>query len=240
MFSAAAIVVAAVAAGGAVAAGVTLPFSGDGNTLNGCYSNGGDLKLLTPAAPACETGNSLSWAVVGPQGVTGPTGPQGPAGAAGPQGAAGPLGPEGPAGPSGTSQSYYASNSHIVTAVPRDEDAQDIVGLSFLPFGLYVVRVSVWNQDPDKNDVSCGIGDYVAAVSHGSANTADILGHADLFEPFRVPAGKRTSVTVAVMNHSGGVDGELLQCVTLAGEFTSHPGVVSGTMTAIRMDAIDP
>jgi hypothetical protein len=45
--------------GVAWAAGVTLPFSGDGNTINGCYSSGGALKVLTPSSPTCPTGYSL-------------------------------------------------------------------------------------------------------------------------------------------------------------------------------------
>ena len=40
----------------AVATGVTLPFSGDGNTINGCYSPGGQLMVLTPVQKTCPTG----------------------------------------------------------------------------------------------------------------------------------------------------------------------------------------
>jgi hypothetical protein len=43
----------ALGTGIAVAAGVTLPFSGDGNTINGCYSSGGALKVLTPSEQRC-------------------------------------------------------------------------------------------------------------------------------------------------------------------------------------------
>ena len=34
-------------------AAVTLPFSGDGNTINGCYSDRGQVVLLTPSSPEC-------------------------------------------------------------------------------------------------------------------------------------------------------------------------------------------
>src|SRR5436853_103594 len=45
------VAVIAVSCGVAIAAGVSvsLPFSGDGNTINGCYSSGGALKIKTPS-----------------------------------------------------------------------------------------------------------------------------------------------------------------------------------------------
>jgi hypothetical protein len=83
----------AAGASAAVAAGVMLPFSGDGNTINGCYSSGGALKVLTPAQPTCPEGfTPIHWNVTGPQGPQGPAGPQGNAGAVGPAGPAGPAG----------------------------------------------------------------------------------------------------------------------------------------------------
>lgn len=93
----------------AAAAGVvTLPFSGDGNTINGCYSNGGQLKVLTANHTTCPAGMTpIHWNVTGPQGpqgltgATGATGPQGATGATGPQGATGATGPQGPQGPKG-------------------------------------------------------------------------------------------------------------------------------------------
>jgi hypothetical protein len=60
--------------GVAWAAGVTLPFSGDGNTINGCYSSGGALKLLTPSAPTCPSGYTpIQWNQTGPAGPRGPS-----------------------------------------------------------------------------------------------------------------------------------------------------------------------
>ena len=79
-FTAAAIVLGAVpaACGVAMAAGATLPFTGDGNTIAGCYASGGALKVRTKSEPTCPTGYSkLEWNVTGPEG---PAGPQGPAG----------------------------------------------------------------------------------------------------------------------------------------------------------------
>jgi hypothetical protein len=87
-FAVAAVIAAAAVGGGiAAAAGVTLPFSGDGNTINGCYSSGGALKVLTPSEPTCPKGYApIQWNQTGPQG------PAGPQGATGPQGQAATLG----------------------------------------------------------------------------------------------------------------------------------------------------
>lgn len=78
---AAAALAAAVGVGIASAAGVRLPFSGDGNTINGCYSSGGALKVLTPNEPTCPKGYvPIQWNQTGPQG---PAGSQGATGAQG-------------------------------------------------------------------------------------------------------------------------------------------------------------
>lgn len=99
---AAGVAAASIGCGLALAAGVTLPFTGDGNTISGCYSSGGALKVRTPEEPTCPKGYApLEWNVAGPQGAEGPQGPAGPAGPAGQQGPAGPAGPQGPAGPEG-------------------------------------------------------------------------------------------------------------------------------------------
>jgi hypothetical protein len=90
------LVIMATGAGVALAAGVVLPFSGDGNTINGCYSSTGDLKLLTPGKPTCPKGSTpISWNVTGPPGAQGPQGPKGDQGAQGAQGAQGPKGDPG-------------------------------------------------------------------------------------------------------------------------------------------------
>lgn len=121
--AAAVVVVGSISSGVAIAAGVQLPFSGDGNTINGCYSASGDLKLLTPKSPICAKGTvPLSWSQTGPAGprgekgetgargdkgdtgATGATGSTGATGATGPKGDkgdTGATGPQGPPGPSG-------------------------------------------------------------------------------------------------------------------------------------------
>jgi len=86
----------------AAVGGVTLPFSGDGNTINGCYSPGGQLKVLTSHQTTCPDGMTpIQWNVTGPQGVPGPQGIQGPKGDTGATGAVGATGPQGIPGPQG-------------------------------------------------------------------------------------------------------------------------------------------
>jgi hypothetical protein len=59
-------------------AAVTLPFSGDGNTINGCYSNNGQVVLLTPSSPQCpKKYQPIQWNVTGPQGLPGTNGTNG-------------------------------------------------------------------------------------------------------------------------------------------------------------------
>ena len=122
------IAMAAAGGGAALAAGVTLPFTGDGNTIAGCYSSGGSLKVRTPAEPVCPKGYTpLDWAAKGQAGAAGPTGPTGPAGAAG------------PAGPAGASQAYRIQSEHVVSS---ETSEQEIVGLSDLA-GSYVFYTTV-------------------------------------------------------------------------------------------------
>jgi hypothetical protein len=95
-----AVVIIAVFCGVALATGATLPFSGDGNTINGCYSSGGAVKVLTPAAPTCPSGFvPIHWNVTGPKGDNGDKGDQGIQGPQGIQGSQGIQGPQGPPSP---------------------------------------------------------------------------------------------------------------------------------------------
>ena len=88
-----AILLGATAVGVAVAAGVTLPFSGaDGNTISGCYSTGGALKLRTPAEPTCPKGYTpINWNATGPTGAQGIQGIKGQQEIQGVQGIPGPA-----------------------------------------------------------------------------------------------------------------------------------------------------
>jgi hypothetical protein len=126
-----AVAVAAVGTGIAVAAGATLPFSGDGNTINGCYTPGGELKLLTPANPSCPGGaTAIRWNA---------TGPAGPTGAAGPTGPQGPQGEQGPQGPPGSSDVWRAFGHW---AIPPFET--DTVVAETLPPGTYTLDATVY------------------------------------------------------------------------------------------------
>lgn len=114
----------------AAATPLGLPFGGeDDNTIYGCYSSGGTLKVLTPDQPTCPKGYTpIHWNVEGPQGAPGAPGPQGPQGIQGIQG---------PQGPSGAGPVYYARNEIVIY-----EDHAEVVGLSDLPAGSYIFTVT--------------------------------------------------------------------------------------------------
>ena len=77
LVAAAVLAVASVCSGIALAA-VVLPFSGEGNTINGCYADNGDLVLLTPKVPTCPKKYApIQWNVTGPQGTPGANGTNG-------------------------------------------------------------------------------------------------------------------------------------------------------------------
>lgn len=125
----------------ALAQGGTLPFLPDGNTIAGCYSSGGALKVRTPSEPTCPKGYlPITWGSVGPAGAQGAQGPAGPAGPAGPTG---PTGPTGPQGPAGSSQVYWTQNSHVVY---DDQPEIQVAGLSDLPAGNYLIFTTVANS----------------------------------------------------------------------------------------------
>lgn len=64
--------VAAITCCGIAFAAVALPFSGDGNTINGCYSSKGTLTVLTPDEPTCpKKSEPIQWNVTGPAGAPG-------------------------------------------------------------------------------------------------------------------------------------------------------------------------
>lgn len=110
-------VVAFAGVGVAYATGITPPFSEDGNTINGCYSSGGALKVLTPDQPTCPSGyQAIHWNVTGPTGPQGDAGQQGqtgPTGATGQTGATGPTGPPGTGGGGGPLAYAYVENGAL-------------------------------------------------------------------------------------------------------------------------------
>lgn len=160
---------AIIATGGvAVAAGVALPFSGDGNTINGCYSSGGALKVLTPGAPSCPAGYApITWNRTGPIGPKGDKGDPGLPGIQGIQGVPGTNGTNGTNGTDATSDVHQASNG------------PDAGPLSIsLPAGSYLVvgNAGVYNQDINSSQIAvCSLqGTVVTAyVRLSSGDVAD-------------------------------------------------------------------
>jgi hypothetical protein len=192
------LVLALVSTGAAFGAGAVLPFTGDGNTIAGCYSGGGALKVRTPSEPTCPKGySSIEWSVrgpTGPQGPQGPTGPAGPAGAtgpqgpAGPQGASGPTGATGPQGPAGTGSLAPAliyRNAHVV-----DEEPRIVAGLSDIPAGNWMINATIDNAEYDPGDDGIG-GRYSSLV------LCDILLNGSVLDHFWLqPRSRTTDVNV--------------------------------------------
>lgn len=220
---AAAAVLVTLGAGSGIAAAagtVTLPFSGDGNTINGCYSPGGQLKVLTAHHASCPRGMTpIHWNVTGPQGVRGPTGatgatgPQGPTGATGatgPQGIQGPKGDTGPAGtnvaagqtcPSGQFVNGFSSGGDIICAAPTTTTtASACPANSQLTFQV----------------TGSPAGD-VAGLQYwpGGTKTMAVAGHSNCTVTVQVPAG--------VINDAPGTNGWSVLSWT---GFTSASGVV--------------
>jgi hypothetical protein len=176
--------------GVAWAAGVTLPFSGDGNTINGCYSSGGALKVLTPSAPTCPSGYTpIHW---------NQTGPQGPAG---PQGSQGDTGPAGPPGPAGTSDMWAVSNSGFRT-VFNDTSGQVFENFT-LPPGNYVLSGEATFTDADR-DFSASLqlvvngGTITAGTGTGSQTESNCFFSSDLGATCRGPVTVPIQVGVAL------------------------------------------
>jgi hypothetical protein len=177
---------AALAMGSAVAFGA-LPFSGDGTAIKGCYSSGGNLKVLTPSEPACPKGYTpIQWNATGPQGAPGP------------QGATGPEGAQGPPGPS---HAYEAHNSHVI----ETQSPFTVVGLVELPAGKYIFSTTLVNRlyhDGDQlfgADLSCSIkvNGQIASdeTSHVALDEEDMYTPVTHVVPLTVPVN--TSYTVA-------------------------------------------
>lgn len=185
LLAAAPVSAVALGTGIAVAAGATLPFSGDGNAINGCYSSGGALKVLTPSEPTCPSGyTSITWNQTGPKGPPGPTGPQGPAGPQGPQGD---TGPTGPAGPAGTSDAFIASNNAAVGIIDDSPTRHEVVHLD-LPAGNYALtaKSEMYDLEHD-NTVWCFL----------TAPSGD-LDETDTTYPANAPAVTMLEATVAL------------------------------------------
>jgi hypothetical protein len=171
--AAAVTIIPASGVGAALASGVTLPFSGDGNTINGCYSTGGALKVLTAAQPTCPDGyQPIHWNVTGPQGPAGPQGPVGPQGPAGDPGTQGPAGPQGPPGLSG-----WTPRTIVHTLADGDGEQATVgcpAGEDILGGGVTShpdVALDIGESGPGVNQYGSG---WVALVTNTSGITVDV------------------------------------------------------------------
>jgi Collagen triple helix repeat (20 copies) len=218
------VVLAVVAAVLAAAAGVAYAQIPDGGgVIHGCYAkSGGALRVIDGSVTNCKsTETSLNWnqmgpqGPVGPQGPMGPTGPTGPAGPTGPQGPKGDTGPQGPAGANGVSHGYYATNTYTV----NDQGLHLVVGLSDLPAGTYAIFVTVTNEN----------GDTAFCVLQKNNATFNDGGKIDEFVG--------TSYTGVVT--TGGSDTIGAACESAAGQVTSNSSEISGSITAIKLDALN-
>lgn len=182
----------------ALAQGGTLPFLPDGNTIAGCYSAGGALKVRTPSEPTCPKGYlPITWGSVGPAGAAGAQGPAGPAGPAGP------TGPTGPQGPAGSSQVYWTQNSHVVY---YEGPEIQVAGLSNLPAGnyLFFTTIASTSYTPDPSDPSKS---YWAALGCSTYLNGQRTNLADAFTggswPIGVAKGDTTTEVIPLTVPAG-------------------------------------
>jgi hypothetical protein len=149
--------IAAIGCGLAMAAGATLPFTGDGDTIAGCYSSGGALKVRTPSEPTCPKGyEPISWGVTGPQGPSGP------------QGAQGPQGPQGEPGDSGH-EVLYANVRHDGTLTAGDATTSELTatGVYWLTFARATAGCAAVVTAGQSTTSDSTTGDIVAKADTG-------------------------------------------------------------------------
>jgi hypothetical protein len=187
---------AAVAATLAVGAVAYASIPDANGVIHACYNTGsnpsGALRVIdTDKGTTCSKNEKpLSWNQRGP---TGPKGATGAAGANGTAGSRGPTGPKGATGPSGsdaTVDGYSATNSHVVDAEAANGFTQEIVGLSGLPAGDYIVWATVTN-DGGTDDMECSL--------EGPGGSLDPSGHR-----VRVDYPQTVTITAVVKDYSGG------------------------------------
>jgi len=219
------VAVAAVAAGASTFAYAAIP-DGSG-VIHGCYkTDKGDLRVIDPAsskkdASSCSKDETpLNWGQTGPQGAQGPQGPQGPQGVQGPQGAQGPAGP-------GVAGHVYVSNPNSHEMLQNDNT--EIVGLSGLPAGNYLIwsPMIIVGDDPTLNSV-CDWYVNGASFPAGTPNgytfhydaRDDQFGSAPMFGELTLTASTNTVVT---------------KCAT---DSDNHP-IGSGQMVALQVGNVN-
>lgn len=173
--------------------------------IHGCYnSTNGTQRIIDTALESCKNGETaIQWNQVGTQGPPGPRGPQGVA---------------------GTSQAYTADNSHVIDT--KLAATQDLVGLSGLPAGTYLVWATVSDMDFGQDDVSCDLRE------NGTVIQVDDLGQSH----FTVDNGTSTTVVAAVAAPAN--TSFIVGCGRAEGIFGGPP-VVSGRVIALKIDTLN-
>jgi hypothetical protein len=210
--------VAAVAAAASTYAYASIP-DGSG-AIHGCYKTGkGDLRVIDPSAgDACLSSETpLTWSQTGPQGVPGPQGQQG---------AQGPQGVQGPPGPAVGGHVYVSNeNSHEML----QEDNTEIVGLSGLPAGNYLIwsPMEIVGDDRTLNSVCDWYLNGASFPIQGANNTTftydandDKFGTAPMFGEVTLTGSNNTLVT---------------KCAT---DSDNHP-IASGQMIALQVGDVN-
>jgi hypothetical protein len=115
----------------AVAAIAEAAIPDSNGVIHACYQdNNGNLRVIDTGQTCKNNESPLNWSQTGPQG---------------PQGPVGPVGPQGPQGqPGSTVPDLYASyNSHDIEGGDPHQHDIEIVGLSNLPAGTYLINATV-------------------------------------------------------------------------------------------------
>ncbi len=222
----------AVAALGLAAGGIAYASLPDSNgIIHGCYnpsgakSSGGTSLNIIDSPYACPKGQqAITWNQQGPKGATGARGPTGANGTNGTNGSRGPTGPKGPTGASGASNSYAAFNSHVVDIDGRD-GKQQIVGVSELPAGDYLVWATITNGGVDVNsdDMVCNLTGPNGDIEPKPYYNADFplieYGHTVTFTGFVKDAPANTLLSV--------------NCGKISGEITDTPPIALANIEAL-------
>lgn len=154
------LIIGAIAAAGALAAGAYATIPDAAGVIHTCYSKAtGTWRPIDPPSERCKAGETqLDFNQRGPQGPVGPQGPTGPQGAQGPEGTpgapgeTGATGPPGPAGPAGTSDTWIGSRLSI--GIPDTNVDTEVLAVN-LPAGNYAFTAKSNVIDWD-NEVSLG------------------------------------------------------------------------------------
>jgi hypothetical protein len=176
--------------------------------IHGCYnSTNGSQRIIDTVLESCKKGEvPIQWNQVG---IQGPQGPQGPQGAP---------------GLPGTSQAYSADNSHVIDT--KAAATQELVGVSGLPAGVYLVWATVSDMDFGQDDVVCDL------TQNGNPIQVDDLGQSH----FSVSVG--TSATIVAAVSASTVTSFIVGCGRVEG-IIGGPPVIAGRVIVLKIDALN-